>query len=106
MSTTPWPITSSCRPSTPWPARRRPRIVLGDFNLHPDEVLPTTTAEGYDLVLSAPTFPNLEPKVQIDYAVLGGLVARDVEVVSTRISDHRALVVDVAAVVKRLPWSR
>jgi len=74
----------------------RPRIVLGDFNLHPDEVLPTTTAEGYDLVLSAPTFPNLEPKVQIDYAALGGLVARDVEVISTRISDHRALVVDVA----------
>jgi len=74
----------------------RPRIILGDFNLHPDEVLPTTTAEGYHLVLTAPTFPNIDPKVQIDYAALAGLVARDVEVLSTSVSDHRALVVDVA----------
>lgn len=74
----------------------RPRIVAGDFNLHPDEVLPTTTTEGYSLVLTAPTFPNIGPKVQIDYVALDGLEAKDVQVVSTAVSDHRALVVDVA----------
>jgi endonuclease/exonuclease/phosphatase family metal-dependent hydrolase len=73
-----------------------PRVIAGDFNLHPDEVLPTTTAEGYELVLTAPTFPNIDPVVQIDHVALLGLEAKDVDVASTPVSDHRALVVDVA----------
>lgn len=75
--------------------RPPPRLLLGDLNMPIDEVLPITTAERYQLVRTAPTFPNLAPHSQIDHIALCGLVGGDVEVLSTPISDHRAVIVEV-----------
>lgn len=75
--------------------RPPPRMLIGDLNLPVDEVLPITTAERYQLVRTAPTFPNHAPREQIDHIALCGLVGGDVEVLSTPISDHRAVVVEV-----------
>lgn len=73
-----------------------PRVLVGDLNLPPGEVLPYTTAEGYQLVRTGPTFPNEAPRVQIDAIAVTGLEAHDVEVVATPVSDHRAVVVELS----------
>ncbi len=76
--------------------RPGPRILLGDFNRHPHEVEPELAAAGLRLVPTGLTFPANAPKHRIDYVAVDGLSVLGAAVVRTAISDHRAVVADVA----------
>ncbi|WP_045876308.1 endonuclease/exonuclease/phosphatase family protein [Pseudofrankia sp. DC12] len=72
-----------------------PAVVLGDLNL--PGPLPTALT-GWRRLAAAPTYPAHAPRVQFDHVLGRGPVPRvvAVEVRHTPISDHRALVVDLA----------
>jgi endonuclease/exonuclease/phosphatase family metal-dependent hydrolase len=72
-------------------ARPAPRVLLGDLNLHPEDVV----APGFTRVEAGPTFPAKAPRREIDHVLLDGLVATAAVVVPLPVSDHRALVVEV-----------
>jgi endonuclease/exonuclease/phosphatase family metal-dependent hydrolase len=77
-----------------WPA---PRVLLGDLNLQPGQLLPWLTAEGYRLGLGPPTFPARRPARQIDHvAVAGrGCTVRVLRVEALAVGDHCALVAEI-----------
>jgi endonuclease/exonuclease/phosphatase family metal-dependent hydrolase len=79
--------------------RPAPRVLLGDLNLHPQQVGPALAATGLALADSvAFTFPALAPRARIDHVAVGGLAVTGVSVMDAApVSDHRALVVDAAA---------
>jgi endonuclease/exonuclease/phosphatase family metal-dependent hydrolase len=77
--------------------RPRPRALLGDLNVLPDVAEPVLTAAGYDVAESEPTIHVGAPKVRLDYVAVDGLTIVASEVIDTDVSDHRALVVEVAA---------
>jgi endonuclease/exonuclease/phosphatase family metal-dependent hydrolase len=74
--------------------RRRPgpRLLLGDLNLHPEDVV---VPAGWTRPSGGPTFPATSPRREIDHVLLDGLVATAAVVVPLPVSDHRALVVEV-----------
>jgi endonuclease/exonuclease/phosphatase family metal-dependent hydrolase len=74
--------------------RRRPgpRLLLGDLNLHPEDVV---VPPGWTRPSGGPTFPATSPRREIDHVLLDGLVATAAVVVPLPVSDHRALVVEV-----------
>ena len=76
-----------------WP---RPWCLLGDLNLRPDVVVPMLAGSGLVAVEAAPTYPAHAPRLRIDWIALSGLSVGGATVVDTRVSDHRALVVDTA----------
>jgi endonuclease/exonuclease/phosphatase family metal-dependent hydrolase len=85
----------------------RPLVLLGDLNL-PARV--TALLPGWTMLARTPTYPAEEPRVQLDHALLAtdrGAARRDsgtapvptvsgIDAVRASISDHRALVVDLA----------
>jgi endonuclease/exonuclease/phosphatase family metal-dependent hydrolase len=80
----------------------RPLVLLGDLNL-PARV--TSLVPGWRMLVRTPTYPAAEPRVQLDHALLAtrrgapdgaGPTVRDGTAVRAAISDHRALVVDLA----------
>jgi endonuclease/exonuclease/phosphatase family metal-dependent hydrolase len=75
--------------------RAAPRVVMGDFNLDPDDVDPMADAAGFTRVSSHDTWPAKRPRRTIDHVLLDGLRATTVDVVHLPVSDHLALVVDV-----------
>lgn len=77
--------------------RRRPRVLLADLNILPEIAEPALAAAGYDVADSEPTVHAHAPKVRLDYVAVDGLHILGSEVIDTEVSDHRALVVDVAA---------
>jgi endonuclease/exonuclease/phosphatase family metal-dependent hydrolase len=77
--------------------RPRPRVLLGDLNMAPEVAEPPLAAAGYDVADSEPTIHARAPKVRIDYVAVDGLTILASEVFDTDVSDHRALVVEVAA---------
>jgi endonuclease/exonuclease/phosphatase family metal-dependent hydrolase len=78
--------------------RPPPHLLMGDFNLIPEEVAPRVAAVGLEMVPAQPTYPAAAPRAHIDHVVLGGLSAREVEVLpAAPVSDHRALRVEVDA---------
>lgn len=73
----------------------RPAVLMGDLNLEDDRPAEIT---GWRPLVSAPTFPVAKPLRQLDHILADGdlhPVARG-EAVDTGMSDHRALVVEVA----------
>lgn len=76
--------------------RPRPRVLLGDLNMLPQVAEPVLAAAGYDVADSEPTVHVRAPKVRLDYVAVDGLTVIGSEVVDTDVSDHRALVVEVA----------
>lgn len=74
----------------------RPVVLLGDFNLRGS--LPAVRT-GWHPLASGDTFPRHDPRFQIDHILWDGGVAPAAEgrAVDTGVSDHRALVVDLAA---------
>lgn len=72
--------------------RPAPRVVLGDMNLGASRVGPLLAAAGFVAAPTPPTFPRDAPRVTLDYVAVQGLRVLDVHVVSTTISDHRAVV--------------
>ena len=71
-----------------------PRVVIGDFNLDPEDVEPLAEAAGFERVMSDTTWPAKQPRRTIDHVLLDGLRATAVVVVPLPVSDHLALVVD------------
>ena len=87
-----WQLRRAIAYLRPLPA---PRVLLGDFNV------PSTVARyasGWQLLAKAATYPATAPKIQLDHALgHGGVPAvRHVDAVRLPISDHRALVLDLA----------
>jgi endonuclease/exonuclease/phosphatase family metal-dependent hydrolase len=73
----------------------RPLLLLGDLNL-PGRIPPVVSR--WAQLARAPTYPVYSPKIQFDH-VLGDGIGRtavlDAAAVPLRVSDHRALVVDL-----------
>lgn len=76
-------------------ARPTPAVLLGDLNLLAEEVEPVARAAGLHLVGGGATFPADHPRIRIDHVAAAGLGLGPADVVRTRCSDHRALVVDL-----------
>ncbi|MGQ0804792.1 MAG: endonuclease/exonuclease/phosphatase family protein [Actinomycetota bacterium] len=75
--------------------RRRPRVLLGDLNSAPAVVDPVLTAAGFSVADTDATAPARAPRLRIDYVAVERLRIVSAEVVSTPVSDHRAVVVEV-----------
>ena len=76
-------------------ALTEPCILMGDFNRHPEQVVPALADAGFVVAESGPTFPAVTPRSRIDYIAVRGLAVGDVAVVPTPVSDHCALVAEV-----------
>lgn len=73
-----------------------PRLMLGDLNL--PGPLPGLTTR-WSRAARVPTYPSWRPRVQLDHILLDGLpvtAVTDVRAVRTAVSDHCALVADLA----------
>jgi endonuclease/exonuclease/phosphatase family metal-dependent hydrolase len=76
----------------------RPRLLLGDLNLRPENVARTLVAGGFTLVDADPTEPAWAPVQRIDHIAIDGLVAEPAFVPAVGVSDHRPVVVEVRPV--------
>lgn len=75
-------------------AAHRPAVIMGDLNLEAGRPERIT---GWRSLVEAPTFPVDAPTQQLDHVLGDGRIsARSAQAVDTGLSDHRALVVDVA----------
>ena len=77
--------------------RPRPRALLGDLNMPPEVVVPVLQGAGYVVADSEPTVIVGAPRFRIDYVAVDGVTVARSEVLDTEVSDHRALVVEVAS---------
>lgn len=77
--------------------RASPRVVLGDLNLTPAEVLPWSTAEGYQLVDGPATHSTRQATVtrRVDHLLLAGTTATRASVHRFAVSDHCAVSADL-----------
>jgi endonuclease/exonuclease/phosphatase family metal-dependent hydrolase len=73
----------------------RPRLLLGDLNLRPDDITATLDAAGFALIDADPTEPAWAPAQRIDHIAVDGLAAEPSQVPSVAVSDHRPVVVEV-----------
>ncbi|HUS61958.1 MAG TPA: endonuclease/exonuclease/phosphatase family protein, partial [Acidimicrobiales bacterium] len=78
-------------------AHPAPRVLLGDLNLVPGEVLPWSTPEGYHLVDGPPTHSTRRAQVtrRIDHVLVAGTAAESAAVVRFDVSDHCAVRADL-----------
>ena len=73
---------------------RRPLVLMGDLNMGPGRA---TSLTGMRALAIRPTFPADGPREQLDHVLADGAVrAQGFEVRQLPLSDHRALVVDLA----------
>lgn len=73
------------------------RVLLGDLNMAAEAVAPHAREHGLSLVDHRATFPARSPRLSIDHCLVSqGITATNIEVRSTAMSDHAALIVDVA----------
>lgn len=76
----------------------RPLVVMGDLNRAPQDVAPLAGWAGLEVVDHERTHPVVKPKLRIDHVLHSPeLVVERVEVRTTPMSDHRALLVDLVA---------
>ncbi len=78
-----------------------PRVIIGDLNMQPPRAEPMLTAAGFTVAATGPAYPSHDPKLQLDYIAVDGLVVESVAVVPADVSDHRPIVAEV-----RLPEPR
>ncbi len=78
-------------------ARPGPRVLLGDLNLTPAEILPWSTAEGYLLVDGPATHSTRQPRVtrRIDHVLVSGATVTRASVHRFARSDHCAVAADL-----------
>ncbi len=76
-----------------------PRVLLGDLNLVPGEVLPWSSAEGYQLAAGPPTHSTRQRRVtrRIDHVLVAGATVTSASVHTFSVSDHRAVAADLEA---------
>ncbi len=79
-------------------ARPEPRLLLGDLNLRPEVAGPVLAGNGFSVAdLTDPTYPAGGPFLRIDHVAVQGLELGAVTVLPPApVSDHRALLVEVA----------
>ncbi|MGH9222340.1 MAG: endonuclease/exonuclease/phosphatase family protein [Acidimicrobiales bacterium] len=77
--------------------RPGPRVLCGDLNGPNEDVKALIEAAGYGLVTAGPTFPGSGPTKQIDHVAVAGLDIVNAWVPDIPVSDHRPLVVELAA---------
>ncbi len=70
-----------------------PAIVMGDLNLHPDDVAPALEAAGYTVAGGANSSPVDDPYQRIDHVAVRGLRIEQVDVPRPPVSDHRPVIV-------------
>ncbi|MGH2686338.1 MAG: endonuclease/exonuclease/phosphatase family protein, partial [Actinomycetota bacterium] len=80
--------------------RPLPRLMMGDLNLRPEAAWPILEDAGLTVVDAPPAFPAHRPDRVIDHVAGEGVSFGGVEVVHLRVSDHRALRVDLAPLSK------
>lgn len=73
-----------------------PHVLLGDLNMPPP--FPAALS-GWRMLAKAPTYPSWQPKVQLDHVLASGELppVTAVECPRLPVSDHRALLVELAA---------
>ena len=73
--------------------RPAPRVLLGDLNLTPEQVLPWSTAAGFHLVDGPPTHSTRQPRptARIDHVLTSGARVTRAAVHHLDVSDHRAV---------------
>ncbi|MSO78582.1 MAG: hypothetical protein EXQ79_03145 [Acidimicrobiia bacterium] len=77
-------------------ARPGPHVLIGDFNMQPPRAEPILTAAGYAVAATGPAYPAEQPKIQLDYIAVDGLVIESASVVETgNVSDHRPIIATV-----------
>ena len=76
-----------------WPA---PRLVLGDLNLGAEDVTAACAGHGFTVVGGPPSSPAARPTLRIDHVLVDGFTVGAVEVPWLPVSDHRAVVAEVA----------
>ena len=69
-----------------------PRVLMGDFNLRPDDIVAPLAAAGYALAGGGFTNPADAPYQQLDHIAVAGLTIESVEVGTAPVSDHRPLI--------------
>ncbi|QRV02390.1 endonuclease/exonuclease/phosphatase family protein [Arcanobacterium phocisimile] len=78
-----------------------PMLLTGDMNLRPDAVrdaldeIPKTMTFPHTVLASAPTYPHAKPRWQIDHILGYRIASQRSHSLSTAISDHVGLVVEV-----------
>lgn len=73
----------------------RPVVLLGDLNV--PGLAHRVVSRGWDVLARLPTYPAMTPRVQLDHALaLGQVTVRHARATAMPISDHRALVIDLA----------
>lgn len=71
-----------------------PRVLVGDLNLPPGDVLPWSTAAGFHLLDGPATFDTWTPRAtkRIDHVLVSGAQVRTARVEVTDMSDHAPIV--------------
>lgn len=71
-----------------------PRVILGDLNMPPPFPARLT---GWRSLAKIPTYPVMDPKIQLDHILSSGLdlPVRSMESPALAVSDHRALLVEL-----------
>jgi endonuclease/exonuclease/phosphatase family metal-dependent hydrolase len=73
----------------------RPRLLLGDLNLRPDDIMAALEAANFALVHAGLTSPAWAPVQRIDHVAVDGLTAGVASVPAVAVSDHRPVMVEV-----------
>jgi endonuclease/exonuclease/phosphatase family metal-dependent hydrolase len=73
----------------------RPRLLLGDLNLRPEDIASALGRAGFTLVDAEPTEPARAPVQRIDHIAIDGFIAEPSFVPAVAVSDHRPVVVEV-----------
>jgi len=75
-----------------------PRVLLGDLNLGPPAVAPILAETGFVLAEHGPTYPADAPRLRLDHVAVHGFVVRRAWVAERApVSDHRAVIAELAA---------
>jgi endonuclease/exonuclease/phosphatase family metal-dependent hydrolase len=69
--------------------------VAGDMNMDRRTAARQLEAHGFDVAVTAPTFPAVRPRRTIDVVAVRGRRILDARVPVTQVSDHRPVVVDI-----------
>lgn len=72
-----------------------PVVLAGDMNAERRQVCSILEPAGYQVAMTAPTFPADRPRRTIDVVAARGLAIAEVRVPVTTASDHRPIVVDL-----------
>jgi endonuclease/exonuclease/phosphatase family metal-dependent hydrolase len=76
--------------------RPPPRLLLGDLNLQPPRAEPILAGAGFTIAATGPAYPADEPRLQLDYIAVDGLVVDAAAVApAAAVSDHRPITAEV-----------